>query len=262
VEAVNEPEQHEPHNDLVRRSFGRQVEVFSKPDSPFAARADATSWLGALAPDLVVLEVACGAAHLAESTAPHVGQVVAIDLTPELLALAADRLRGAGIGNVLLQQGDAEALPFVDDSFDLVYCRASLHHMLNPSRAAAEMVRVCRPGGRVVISDLIAPSPDLRHAFDQTHRLLDPSHVRAFLDDELAHVFPEGVTVTAAPGTTSRLPVTIAVTPLSEPDLVMDRLRHEMAGGPPTGFEPAADDGTVVVSFTTTVVQATVEPLS
>ena len=131
---------------------------------------------------------------------------------------------------------------------------------MDPRRAAAEMVRVCRPGGRVVISDLIVPSSDLRDAYDQTHRLLDPSHVRALGDDELIHVFPEGVAVTAAPATTSRLPVTIAVTPLSEPDLVLDRLRHEMAGGPPTGFEPAEDDGTVVVSFTTRVVQATVEP--
>ncbi len=260
MEVVSHPVHDEPHNDLVRRSFGGQVELFSKPDSPFARRADATSWLGALHPDLMVLEVACGAGHLAESTALYVHQVVALDLTPELLALAADRMRQAGITNVLLQQGDAEALPFVDHSFDLVYCRASLHHMMDPRRAAAEMVRVCRPGGRVVISDLVVPTTDLRHAYDQTHRLLDPSHVRAFLDDELVHVFPEGVAVTAAAAITSRLPVAIAVTPLSEPDLVMARLRNEITGGPPTGFEPADEDGTLVVSFTTRVVEATIGP--
>ncbi len=262
MDVVSDLEPDESHNDLVRRSFGRQVGLFSRPDSPFAGRADATSWLGALAPDLIVLEVACGAAHLAEVTAPSVRQVVAIDLTPELLVLAADRVRQAGIRNVLLQRGDAEDLPFVDDSFDLAYCRASLHHMMDPALAVAEMVRVCRPGGRVVISDLIAPSAGRRAAFDQTHRLLDPSHVRALLDHELLEVFPAGVTVTCSPATTSRLPLEIALSPLSEREVIVAALRHEMAGGTPTGFDPSEDDGTLVVSFTTQVVQAAVGPAS
>lgn len=254
---------HEPddrHNDLVKRSFGRQVGLFTGPDSLFASRDDATRWLGDLSPDLVVLEVACGAAHLAEVTAPNVHQIVAIDLTPELLALAAQRLIDAGIRNVLLQQGDAESLPFADGSFDLAYCRASLHHMMNPTQAIAEMARVCRPHGRIVISDLIAPSAEIRATFDATHRLLDPSHTRTFLYDELGDMFPPDMTVTAASAVTRRLPLDIAVTPLGDRDRAVAELRQEIDGGPPTGFDPSDDHGTLIVSFTTQVVEATFAP--
>jgi len=80
-----------------------------------------------------------------------------IDLTVALLELGAARLAAANVRNVVLQEGNAEALPFVADSFDLVYCLAALHHIGDPVRAVEEMTRVCRPGGRVVLSDLITP---------------------------------------------------------------------------------------------------------
>ena len=97
----------------------------------------------------------------------------------------ADRLREHGITNVLLQEGDAAALPFLDESFDLVFCRFAVHHFTEPRRQLAEMARVCRAGGRVVISDLVAPDAELRRTFDDLHRQLDPSHVRAVPADEL-----------------------------------------------------------------------------
>ena len=113
------------HDDVIRRSFEQQVGLFSGDDSVFARRVESPlAWLEPLDPELVVLDVACGAAHVAEQVAPSVRQVVGVDLTPALLALGADRLRAAGIGNVLLQEGNAAALPFVDGSFDLVFCRA------------------------------------------------------------------------------------------------------------------------------------------
>ena len=122
----------------------------------FATRAaHPLAWIEPLSPDMVVLDVACGAGHASEPLAPAVRQVVGLDLTPELLTLGAARLREAGVENVLLQEGNAEAMPFVDESFDLVFCRASLHHFGNPTAAVAEMVRVCRVGGRIVLNDLV-----------------------------------------------------------------------------------------------------------
>src|SRR4029079_6798822 len=93
----------------------------------------------------------------------------------ELLALGAARLRDAGITNVLLQEGNAAALPFVDASFDLVMCRTPVHHMGDPLASIAEMARVCKPGGRVIVSDLVAPNAEVRDAFDDFQRILDPS---------------------------------------------------------------------------------------
>ena len=75
------------HEETVRRSFARQVHLFSGPDSPFARRGPGTlAWLEPLDADMVVLDVACGAAHATEPVAPHVRQVIGIDLTPALLA--------------------------------------------------------------------------------------------------------------------------------------------------------------------------------
>jgi ubiquinone/menaquinone biosynthesis C-methylase UbiE len=222
--AANEPHAHherDEHDEMVRRSFERQVGLFSGPDSPFARREPgALAWLEPLTADMVVLDVACGAAHVAEVVAPHVRQVVGIDLTPSLLNLGAARLRDAGVSNVLLQEGNAHALPFVDGSFDIVCCRAALHHLADPQQAVAEMVRACRPGGRVVLSDLIAPSLAARNTFDRLHRLIDPSHFHAFVEDELAHVLPGTLTLTYGETGTFRLPIDVSLTEQSDRDAV------------------------------------------
>jgi SAM-dependent methyltransferase len=251
-------DRNEDHQDLIRRSFRRQVDRFTGPDSPFAGSPDAPPWVGPLAPDLLVLEAACGAAHVAETIAPHVWQVVALDLTPELLAVAAGRLRDAGVDNVLLQEGNVEQLPFVAESFDLVVCRGSLHHFLNPRRALAEMVRVCRVGGRVAVNDLVAPEAASRDAFDDLHRALDPSHVCCFLAGELEHAWPEGVAITHEERMDVRLPIDIAITEQSDRGAVLAALEAELAGGPATGFAPErGDDGQMVVSFLTHTLRVT-----
>ena len=248
----------DPHDEVVRRSFDRQVGLFSGPDSPFARRTEGTlAWLEPLTADMLVLDVACGAAHVSEMAAPHVRQAVGIDLTPTLLDLGAVRLREAGVTNVLLQEANAESLPFVDASFDLVFCRAALHHIGDPQRAVAEMVRTCRPGGRVVLSDLIAPSADVRDTFDHLHQLIDPSHVRAFLEEELGTLLPETLTLTYGEATAARLPIDIALTEQSESATVLATLRADLGGGEPTGFEPIEEDGKLVVSFRNCVVHGT-----
>ena len=256
---MTDTHRHEEHEHVVRRSFARQVALFSGPDSPFAPRPESTlAWIEPLEPDMLVLDVACGAGHGAEPIAPHVRQVVGIDLTPELLALGAERLRDNGITNVLLQEANAESLPFVDESFDLVFCRGSLHHFADPPQAVAEMVRTCRPGGRIVLSDVVAPNADVRDVYDGLHRRIDPSHVRAFLERELAETLPGGIDgLTYANTTTFRFPIEVTFTEQTERDAIVAALEAEMRGdGPATGFEPAREDGQLVVSFVSCVVHS------
>jgi SAM-dependent methyltransferase len=248
------------HDAVVRRSFERQVGLFTGEDSPFARRPSSPlAWLEPLDADMVVLDVACGAAHVAEQAAPHVRRVVGLDLTPALLELGADRLRHAGITNVLLEEGNAADLPFMDASFDLVVCRGSLHHFPRPERPVAEMARVCRPGGRVVASDMVVPSVEVREAFDALHRRIDPSHAGVLLEAELAELLhstvgPLTYGETSDPFT---LPVDHMLTDAADRDAVISALRAELAGGPATGFNPVADAGQILVSFTSTVVHAT-----
>ncbi len=200
------------HDDVVRRSFEQQTGLFQGENALFARRAASElDWLGPLERDMIVLDVACGAAHATEMAAPHVRQVVGIDLTRALLELAAERLAKAGIRNVLLQEGSAAELPFLDASFDVVVCRTALHHFPDKEQSLAEMARVAKPGGRVVIADMIAPGAEVRGAFDDLHRRIDPSHASVLLESKLgelvrAKVGPLGY---AATSESFRLPVVV-----------------------------------------------------
>jgi SAM-dependent methyltransferase len=246
------------HDDMVRASFTRQVGLFSGPDSPFVRRpAGTVEQLEPLDDDMLVLDLCCGAAHAAEVVAPRVRQVVGVDLTAELLELGAARLADAGVSNVLLQEGNAQALPFVADSFDLAYCFASLHHVGDPAAAVAEMARVVAPGGRVVVQDLIVPVPDARDRFDEVHRLIDPSHRRAYLEAELAALLPDGAVLTYGATAEVRFPISIAYTEQSDVEAAEAALRAELEGGPVTGLEPRDDDGALTVSFWASTVHAT-----
>jgi ubiquinone/menaquinone biosynthesis C-methylase UbiE len=248
------------HDETVRRSFERQTGLFTGEDAVFARRSPAApEWVEPLDPGMLVLDVACGAGHVAEEIAPHVRQVVGVDMTSALLRLGAERIAGAGIGNVLLQEGDASALAFVDASFDLVVCRSALHHFADPAGPVAEMARVCRPGGRVVISDMVAPDPAVREEFDALHRRIDPSHVHCLLDAELAEMVEDAVgpvTRRDRPGTFI-LPVDRILTEVADRPAVLGALQTELEGGPATGFSPAAGpDGQVLVTFGSAVVEA------
>lgn len=246
------------HTQAVRQSFRRQTKLFTGSDAVFAARQATVPWLEPLTQDMIALDVACGAGHVAEVVAPHVRQVVGLDVTPELLRIAAARLRTAGVGNVLLQQGDATRLPFLDASFDLVYCQAAVHHFPHPSPYVTEMARVCRPGGRVVISDMVAPSPRLRAAFDALHRRIDPSHAATLLDTELTVLLGTLVGPLAGEPTRRRstLPLDRILTEVADRDAVLAELHAELAGGPTTGFTPTLVDGEIHISITTFAAQA------
>jgi SAM-dependent methyltransferase len=237
----------------TRRSFERQAGLFDGPGAIFGESfLSVQEWLEPLSPDWIALDVACGAAHVAQEVAPRVRQVVGIDLTPALLGLAAARLAAAGIGNVLLQEGDAAALPFTDGAFDLVVCRAALHHFPDPAVQVAEMARVCRPGGRVVVSDMLAPGAADRATFDALHRVIDPSHARCLLDAEMSGLITThvgAITGRTKPGITYTLPVGAFLTDAGQPDVAMAALRAELAGGPRTGFRPADTGTEITVTF-------------
>jgi len=100
-----------------------------------------------------VLDVASGpgepALSIAAAIAPD-GHITATDLTPEMLASAAENARARGVANIAFRQADAEALPFPDASFDAVTCRFGAMLFPDIRRALGEMRRVLVPGGRVV----------------------------------------------------------------------------------------------------------------
>lgn len=176
------------HNQRIVSQFTRWAKPFA--ELPIHAEADAmarTLAACALEPDLSVLDVACGPGILACAMAGQVGHVTGIDITPAMIAQAQARQTAYGLANVAWRIGDATALPFPDDCFDRVTTRYSFHHMPDPAEVLAEMVRVCRPGGRIIVIDA-TPSSETQRAYDEMERLRDPSHTSALTLDELRRI--------------------------------------------------------------------------
>ena len=126
------------------------------------------------------------------------------------------------------------------------------------SRPATSLAWIEPRDENMVVLDV--PEPEVRERYDFVHRLIDPSHVRAFLDYELADLLPGGVDeLSYADKATFRFPIDVAITDQSERDEVLGILTAEARGveaAEPTGFEPTEEDGRIVVSFTNCVVHA------
>jgi SAM-dependent methyltransferase len=106
-----------------------------------------------LRPGMRVLDLASGTGEPSLTLAAHVGpdgHVTATDLVPEMLAAAEEGARERGLTNLTFQQADAEALPFADQTFDVVTCRFGVMFFPNVGQALRESYRVLEPDGRAV----------------------------------------------------------------------------------------------------------------
>ena len=113
-----------------------------------------------------------------------------MDVTPAMLERARAVAAEAGVTNVDWRLGDVTSLPWPDATFSLVVSRFAFHHFQEPGAVLAEMRRVCRPGGRVVVADLTAsPDPAKAEAFHRMEILRDPSHARALTKVQLEVLF-------------------------------------------------------------------------
>jgi SAM-dependent methyltransferase len=132
------------------------------------------------------LDAGTGTGALAFALAPLVREVVGVDVVPELL----ERARAEAPPNVTFVEGDIARLDFDRASFDLGGTLRTLHHVARPELAIAELARVTRPGGFVLVADQIAPSDPLAalelNRFEQAR---DPSHTRALADVDLRQLF-------------------------------------------------------------------------
>jgi ArsR family transcriptional regulator len=117
-----------------------------------------------LAPDVAVGDLGCGSGRLAATIAPYARSVVAVDSSPEMLDVARARL--SGFGNVQIVQGRIEQLPLDSASLDGALVVHLLHHVQDPAVALAEVARVLRPGGRLVVADV------LPHPYDDYRRTM------------------------------------------------------------------------------------------
>ena len=249
------------HNDAVREQFRGQAATFT--DDGWAARG--LAWIVERLrpePHEQALDVAAGAAHLGRALAPHLRHVTALDLTPEMLRQGQRLADAAGVRNVAFALGDAAALAWLDDQFDLVVCRLAVHQVADPVAMVAEMVRVTRPGGRIGITDMVVDDdPVSASEANRLERLRDPSHGRTHTIAEIqALLRAAGAEITEV--VTRDHPLDLedwlerTATPPGDREEIRTRLRAELDGGPPTGLRPhrEADDTLTFVHAWATIV--------
>ena len=132
------------------------------------------------------LDVGTGTGALAFALAPLVASVVGVDPEPVLL----ERAREHAPPNAEFVEGDATALPFPAGSFDLSGTLRTLHHVHRPELAVAELARVTRPGGHVLVIDQLAPIDPLDAvALDRFEKARSPDHERLLSDQDLRGLF-------------------------------------------------------------------------
>ncbi len=137
------------HWDRVRTDlFGDRFHL-----AALAALADA-AWVAG--------DLGCGTGQMTAALAPFVSRVIAVDASAAMLQAAKKRLRG--LDNVDLRRGDLEDLPIDAGRLDLALLTLVLHHVTEPGQALSEVARVLKPGGRVVIVDML---PHDREAYRQ-----------------------------------------------------------------------------------------------
>jgi SAM-dependent methyltransferase len=134
------------------------------------------------------LDVGSGLGALALALAPHVREVVGVEIEEERVDRA--RVLADDVPNVEFVVGDAQRLDFERGEFDLAGTLRTLHHLPRPELVVAELARVTRPGGTVLVVDQLAPDDPLAAVeLDRFERARDPSHTRLLPDVDLRGLF-------------------------------------------------------------------------
>ena len=176
-------------HDATQERFRRTAERMAALQDARAAELEARV-VRFVAPgeDERALDSGSGTGALAFALAPHVREVVGVDVVPELLEKA--RTRTERFPNVTFVEGDATKLPFGYGEFDLACTLRTLHHIARPELAVAELARVTRARGRLLVVDQIAPVDPLAAAeLNRFEHTRDPSHTRTLADVDLRGLF-------------------------------------------------------------------------
>jgi ubiquinone/menaquinone biosynthesis C-methylase UbiE len=238
------------HDDVVQTEFSKQSANFESPDYVFADPR-LMDWIRKhvpVEPGSAVLDVAGGTGHVARSLSSDARLAVVIDLTASMLDEGKRQAEAAGLRNVLFERGDAAALPYLDESFDLVINRFAIHHFSEPALQVGEMVRVCRVGGRVAVIDLVAIESELSERHNRLERLRDPSHTTAQTEEALGSLLREAGTEIVHSTFVDR-PIDVerwlqqAGTPAPQSEQIRAELAAELDGDAPTGMRPLLRDG-------------------
>ena len=194
--ASNLVDAHSPMNSS--RHDAEILDQFTRQAEPFAQRhgyqndplLDLMADCAEVKSGDTVLDVACGPGIVSCFFARLAHHVTGVDFVPAMLDRARRYQAERQLSNLSWQLGSCTELPCPDAVFDCVVTRFSFHHFLEPAAALGEMKRVAKPGGVVLVSDVV-PTPETQAAFNHWEILRDPSHTRALTQAEFASLGEE-----------------------------------------------------------------------
>lgn len=236
----------------IQESFKQQAKGFETKAMSFTKKEYLEYIVSCIRPKETdtVLEVASGTCACGRSLAPFVQNVTCLDMTPAMLYVGKSEAEKQSLRNMTFVLGDAEVLPFLDNSFDIVISRLAFHHFINPHRCFAEMTRVLSHDGILVLIDMEAAEDALRAIEDEIETMRDLSHVRNLSKSEFYKLFRDN-NLTVCTSDYTEIPVSLsawlALTDTSDcaASNITKRLENEINGGEKTGFNPYRTNGDI-----------------
>ena len=228
-----------------REAFSRQAGGFESICMNFSNKEYLSYAVSKITPKKTdtVLEVAAETCACGRAIAPYVAKVTCLDMTPAMLSVEKEAVKTEHIANIDFVVGDATELPFSDNSFDIVLSRLAFHHFPDINQPFAEMVRVLKPSGKLVLIDMEAAEEPLRKIEDNIEKMRDSSHVRNLSREEMLSLYRKhGMTVSCCE--TVRMPMILqnwldhTKTPETIQSEIKTLMENEISCGKKTGFSP------------------------
>ncbi len=235
--------------ELIHRSFEIQAPNFNSASMNFSDKDYLNYILSSVEPCKtdIMLEVAAGTCACGRAFAPLLQTVVCLDTTAAMLQVGKQAAQDSHLTNMVFVKGNAEELPFLDDSFDILFSRLAFHHFTDTENVFREMVRVLKPGGKFVFIDMEAAEESLRKTEDEIETLRDPSHVKNLSREEMLELFSI-YNLSATKCEITEMPtclnnwLDLTKTPDNIRQTIYDRLTADINGQEKTGFYPYRTD--------------------
>ena len=151
--------------DKTRAYFDELAGKFGRNYMPGRSWKGLAEMLLALMPPLVIADLGAGEGTFSQLLARRAKKVIAVDNSEKMVEYGSELARKHGVTNLEYRKGDLEDVPLRDASVDLAFFSQALHHAPHPERAIAEAWRILKPGGRIVVLDL------LRHTHEEAREL-------------------------------------------------------------------------------------------
>jgi ubiquinone/menaquinone biosynthesis C-methylase UbiE/biotin operon repressor len=151
--------------DKMRAYFDELAGKFGRDYVPGRSWQGLAETLLTLMPPMVIADLGAGEGSFSQLLARRAKKVIAVDNSEKMVEYGRELARKHGVKNLEYRKGDLEEVPIKDAAVDLAFFSQALHHAQHPERAVAEAWRILKPGGRIVVLDL------LRHNYEEAREL-------------------------------------------------------------------------------------------